>query len=110
MVQEKRLPALRDHARGFIPCSSLKLPVVMMEGVDEEPDSRLVPMSLPKNVRVVLADALSKERKAPAIHIQREYSIFVRMNLASHRFKCLLVRQDHLIFCTFVSFLFDLRY
>lgn len=42
-AQEKRLTALRDHARGFIPCSSLKLPVLMMEGVDEQPDSRLVP-------------------------------------------------------------------
>lgn len=43
VVQEKRLPALRDHARSFIPRPSLKLPVLMMEGVDEQPDSRLVP-------------------------------------------------------------------
>lgn len=43
VVQEKRLTALRDRARSFIPRSSLKLPVLMMEGVDEQPDSRLVP-------------------------------------------------------------------
>lgn len=40
---KKILTALGDHAQSFIPCSSLKLPILMMEGVDEQPDSRPVP-------------------------------------------------------------------
>lgn len=41
--KNKKKTAVGDHALIFLPCSSLKSPILMMEGVDEHSGSRLVP-------------------------------------------------------------------